>query len=274
MIAVAAPAAPAAPPTTTTPRHISPTSARSYLSCGLRFFFEKVAGIKKPVAAGLHCGKAVHAALQAFHLALWRGGDSSPAAAGIAYEEAFDALERDEGPVGYEDPAERDKARADGLRIVAAYLDSPEALKERPRGVEVILEETLLGLSVPLTGTIDLVRADLTPVDFKSSSSKPDPTNARFEAELQLVSYQLLLEAATGERPRGLELVYLVKTKTPQVIRVQAKAADLHRKHRAIAMLEAAAQGIASERFLPSPGMQCSWCGYRKECWGWKGGAP
>ena len=72
----------------TLPQHISPTAAKSYLSCSLRFWFERVACIRKPTTPALHLGKAVHAALQAFHLARWRGDDDSVEAVADAYERA------------------------------------------------------------------------------------------------------------------------------------------------------------------------------------------
>lgn len=251
------------------PQHISPTAAKSYLSCSLRFWFERVACIKKPTTPALHLGKAVHAALQSFHLARWRGEDDSVEAVANAYELAFNRLEREEGPVNFDDASEREKCRQDGLRVVAAYLDSPEAMKEKPRAVEVLLKEDIPGLSVPLTGAMDLVESNFTPVDFKSAAARPDPNNAAFDHEIQLVSYQLLLEAATGEKPPSLDLVFLVKTKTPQVIRVQSPPADAHRKQRVTALLETAVEGIANSHHHPQPGMHCSWCQYRTECKAW-----
>jgi putative RecB family exonuclease len=213
-------------------------------------------------------GKAVHSALQVFHLARWRGGDDSPEAIAAAYEKAFNHLERDEGPVNFKADNEREKVRLDGLRVVAAYLDSPEAMKERPRAVEVMLKEDIAGLSVPLTGAMDLVEGNFTPVDFKSAAAKPDPAHAAFDHEIQLVSYQLLLEAI-GETPPSLDLVFLVKTKTPQVIRVSSPPANSQRKRRVVALLETAVEGIANDRFHPQPGMQCSWCQFRNECMKW-----
>jgi len=253
---------------TTLPDHISPTAAKSYLGCSLRFFFERVACIRKPTSVALHLGKVVHAALQTFHIARWRGTDDSPETIAAAFDKAFDDLERDEGPVNFDDQAEREKCRLDGLRVVAAYLDSPEALKEKPRAVEVMLKETIPGLSVPLTGAMDLVKGDFTPVDFKSAAAKPDPDNAAFDHEIQLVSYQLLLESI-GESPPSLDLVFLVKTKTPQIIRVSSPPAGARRKLRVIALLETAVQGIAEGRYNPQPGMHCSWCQYKNECMAW-----
>jgi putative RecB family exonuclease len=260
---------PAGPGASSLPEHISPTAAKAYLGCSLRFHFERVLQIRKATPVALHLGKAVHAALQSFHLALWRGEDHSPEAVARAFDAAFTALERDEGPVNWTEKKPREKARGDGLRVLAAYLDSPVALSEPPKAVEVFLHEKIDGLSVPLTGAMDLVRRDLTPVDFKSAASRPDPEHAAFDHELQLVSYQLMLEKATGESPPGLELVFLVKTKTPQVVKVSVPPADARRKARVVRMLETAVDGIASGRFHPQPGMQCSWCQFRSECADW-----
>ncbi len=256
----------------TLPQHISPTAAKAYLSCSLKFYFERVACIKKKTPPALHLGKAVHAALQSFHLARWRGGDDSPETIAAAYDKAFLYLEREEGPVNFKDDTEREKARLDGLRVIAAYLDSPEALRNRPRAVEVMLKENIPGLSVPLTGAMDLVEGNFTPVDFKSAAAKPDINHAAFDHEIQLVSYQLLLEAI-GETPPSLDLVFLVKTKTPQVIRVSSPPADAHRKRRVVRLLETAVEGIASNRHHPQPGMQCSWCQFKNECMAWKSAA-
>jgi putative RecB family exonuclease len=70
------------------PDHISPTAAKNYLGCSLRFYFERVACIRKKTPPALHLGKAVHAALQTFHLARWRGGDDSPETTAAARQRA------------------------------------------------------------------------------------------------------------------------------------------------------------------------------------------
>jgi putative RecB family exonuclease len=265
MIALATP-----PPsrTSTLPDYISPSAAKSYLACSLRFYFERVLQIKKPTTAALHLGKSVHAALQAFHLARWRGTDDSPEVVAAAFEDSFTKLERDEGPVKWKE-GEQEKSRLAGIRLVAAYLDSPEVLKSKPRAVEVPLTETIAGLCVPLTGTIDLVTDIFAPIDFKSAAAKPDPKHAVFDHELQLVAYQLLLEKAAGEKPPSLDLVFLVKTKVPQVIRVSSPPADSKRKDRVIRMIDTAITGMSEGRFHPQPGMACMSCQYRNECRNW-----
>ena len=250
------------------PDYISPSAAKSYLACSLRFYFERVLQIRKATTPALHLGKTVHAALQAFHLARWRETDGSPEVIAAAFEDSFLKLERKEGPVKWKD-GEREKCRLAGLRVVAAYLDSPEAPTAKPRAVEVPLTETIAGLCVPLTGTIDLVTEIFAPIDFKSAAAKPDPKHAVFDHELQLVAYQLLLEKATGEKPPSLDLVFLVKTKVPQVIRVTSPPADRKRKDRVIRMIDTAVTGMSEGRFHPQPGMTCMSCQFRNECRNW-----
>lgn len=254
------------------PDHISPSAAKSYLSCSLKFFFERVLQLPAPTSPSLHLGKAIHAGLQAFHLARWRGGNDSPEAVAGVFEVEFERLERKEGPVSWKGAKARTKAREDGLRVLAAYLDSDEAEKGRPKAVEVPLDQKVEGLPVPLGGVIDLVNEGGIPVDFKSAAARPDPKQAAFDHEIQLVSYQLLVEGATGETPPSLDLVFLVKTKTPQVIRVSSPPADVARKSRVVGLLRLAVEGIAEKRFHPQPGMHCSWCPYRAECAAWPHG--
>lgn len=250
------------------PDYISPSAAKSYLSCSLRFLFERVLQIKKATTPSLHLGKSVHAALQAFHLARWRGTDDSPEVIAAAFEDSFTKLERDEGPVRWKE-GEREKCRLAGLRVLAAYLDSPEVLKGKPRAVEVPLHETIPGLCVPLTGVVDLVTEAFAPIDFKSAAAKLDPADALHGNELQLVAYQLLLEQATGERPPSLDLVFLVKTKVPQVIRVSSPPADRKRKERVIRMFDIAVMGMSEGRYHPQPGLACLGCQFRNECAKW-----
>jgi putative RecB family exonuclease len=90
--------APPAPKVGVLPKHISPSAAKSYLSCSLKFYFERVLQLPAPTSPALHLGKAVHAALQAFHLARWRCGEETPESVAVAFDQAFDELERDEGP--------------------------------------------------------------------------------------------------------------------------------------------------------------------------------
>ncbi len=253
------------------PLYLSPSSVKSYLACPLNYYYDRVVGLREKTSVALHIGKAIHATLQAFNNARWRGEDSSEEAMQEAFSKHFLKLEQQEGPIDYADEEARTKARETAWNTVRAYFTSPEATSDsgKPLGVEVELSAHLPGLPVLVRGTIDLVQSDMTAVDYKSAASKPNPEQAAFEHELQLVSYQMMVEQATGKTPPALDLIYLVKTKTPQIIRVSGKPADEKRKRRVADMYKVAYEGITNERFHPQPGQQCAWCPFRKECSGW-----
>ncbi len=233
----------ASSPSAIRPDYLSPSSVKSYLSCSLRFFFERVAQIRKPTTVALHIGKAIHATLQSFNLARWRGEDSGETAMESAFSTHFLELEKTEGPVDYADEETRQKVRFCAWNTVKTYMSFDEVSSQMPLGVEVGLSASIPGLPVPVRGVID--------------------------HELQLVTYQMMIEETTGDTPPSLDLIYLVKTKTPQVIRVKIPPADEQRKQRIADLYRIAYEGITSEFFHPQPGMQCSWCQNRKECFGW-----
>lgn len=251
--------------------HISASSLKLYLGCSLKYYFKKVLKLPEPTSPSLHLGKAVHAGLQAFHVARWReeAHDAETVLkayhAALAEQEAADPVEFKTG--------EREKLTQNGENLLRAYLETDHAkAADKPVGVEVKLEEDFPELPSPMLGYLDLVRPGNVPVDFKTCASTPDVELESFMHGLQLTAYQLLVEEATGEPVEARELVFLVKTKTPKIIVHRMPPADETEKRRFFGIAQAAVDGIYHERFHPQPGMQCSWCAYRAQCSQWTEG--
>lgn len=250
--------------------HLSASTIKLYLTCPLKFWFKKVQLLPEPVSPSLHLGKAVHAALQCFHKARWRGGCHDRETVQNAFSEAYNAPDE---AAEYPDPEAQAVNHDKGARIVDAYLESGHGkIEELPLGVEVRLEESFPDLPHPVLGYIDLVLSGNVPVDYKTCASCPDLQLEAFQHELQLTLYQLLIETATGDVVRGRELVFLVKTKTPKVIVHRLPPATEQEKRRTLNIARAAAEGIHSERFHPQSGMHCGWCSFRMQCAQWTGG--
>ncbi len=73
--------------------YISASRLKSFLTCRLKFYYERVLGLPSPSSPNLQIGKAVHAGLEAFHRARWEGGESSTPAILEAYHDAYTRLE-------------------------------------------------------------------------------------------------------------------------------------------------------------------------------------
>ncbi|MBC2595676.1 PD-(D/E)XK nuclease family protein, partial [Ruficoccus amylovorans] len=241
--------------------HVSPSAIRDYLQCSLRFYFKRVLGLPEPGSVSLHLGKAVHAGIQAYWIARWRGGDASADVVINHYKTAFDAHEQ-EAPVPFAE-GEREATLAKGEALLRAYCESEHAQNEaRPLGVEVKLQDDFPELPSPLLGYVDLVLSAANgPVvcDFKTVAATPNVELEAFLHEGQLCAYQLLIEEATGQPVSARELVFLVKTKTPKVIVHRLPPADETARERFWSMAQAMVDGVYHERWHPQPGMHCGW---------------
>jgi len=251
--------------------YLSVSRLKSFLSCRLKFYYEKVRGLRPPTSPNFQIGKAVHAGLQHYHTARWRGGDASPEPVVQAYHAAFADLEKDD-PVDYGDK-DRQECVDTGERVLRAYLASERATDPRRiLGVEVYLRMETGTLPIPLVGVLDLVVEGNVPVDFKTVHSTPDLEDEAWQNEIQLTAYHLLMVDATGEVPGPGELVYLAKLKTPKVITQTLPPVDATRIGRFAALAERYVEGVSREEYYPSPGMACRWCSFRRQCSAWKGG--
>ena len=250
--------------------YISASRLKSFLACRLKFYFEKVLGLKPPASPALQVGKAVHAALQSYNLARWRRGDTSPAATLQAYDKAYGELEAAE-PVDYGDSSRQDSIDT-GSRVLDAFLGSELARDpRRVLGVEAYLRKESGDLPLPLVGVVDLVVEGNVPVDYKTVAATPNLDDEGWQHEVQLVAYNLLLRDATGEEPGPGELIYLVKLKSPKAIRQVLPPVTQTQVDRLKALADVYVDGVSREDYHPSPGMSCRWCSYRTQCAAWAG---
>ncbi len=252
--------------------HLSASRLKSFLTCRLRFFYEKVLKLPCPTNAGAQVGKAVHEGLQLFHKAQWRGTELTRPTLLDQYRAGFVRLES-ESEVAYKDTDHRRESQEAGERLLNLYVDSTAAGDPRRiLGVEVWLRSEDKRLPLPLVGVLDLVREGNVTVDFKTVASTPDPEDEAWQHQLQLTAYHLLVADATGEEPPPGELIFLVKTKTPKILVHQVPPVDGTQIDRFLRLADVYAEEVEAERYYPSPGMHCSWCPFKGKCSKWKGG--
>ena len=252
--------------------YLSASRLKSYLTCPLKFYFEKVLGLKKPANAAAHLGKAVHASLASYHTRLWRGEDASVEVIAGRFGFEFSKLE-DAQPVKWDESNDRFEAIASGERLVRAYIeDESKRQQVKPIGVEVSLEAEVEGIPIPLVGVADLVREGNRLTDFKTTAVTPNPTLEAWQHELQVTAYDLLIEATTDEPVSEAELVFLVKTKTPKIVRQTVAPPDAVKRDRFKALAEVYVRGNERREYHPCVGQHCAWCPFREECAKWKGG--
>ena len=247
-------------------RVVSASRLNCFQSCRLKFYFRYVLELVKPGSAALFVGKAVHAALQQWSTARWRGQEHDAPALREGFLMSW-VTGQEEEPVAW-DAGEEDEQQEKAWGLVDMYLrDTPIPAEEKPEAVEVRVEADLTAHGLPtLVGIIDLVRPGGRIVDFKTSAASPNADQVIHRNESQLTAYGLLYREATGKSESGFELHHLVKTKVPKLVVSEAPAVTESQKTKFFRVVESYVDGVGRGDYVPSPGLQCAACEFFGEC--------
>jgi putative RecB family exonuclease len=249
---------------------VSASRLNAFHSCRLKFYFRYILKLRKPVGAALHVGKSVHAALQEWSKQRWHSKPSKSEDLRAGFTDHWISLQA-EDPVDFE-PGEEAAEQSKAWGLVEMYLrETPIPSAEKPLAVEVAVDTDLASHGLPvLRGVIDLIRPGGKIVDFKTTATTPNESQAEHRNQLQLTAYALLYREATGEKESGFELHHLVKTKTPKLVITTHDPVDVKQESKLFRSIESYVDGVEREDWIASPGLQCVACEFFHEC---KGGA-
>lgn len=246
---------------------VSASRLTLYLQCRLKFHFRYVLRLKKPKSPALQVGNAVHSTLSRWNKARWRSQPLSLKQVHQTYEEAWaDHLLAE--PVHWDGDEEAEKMT--GWRLVETYLrESNLDPATKPDAVEVPVDAELVNHGLPrLIGILDLVQ-DGRIIDYKTSSTTPNPEKVAHNIEIQSSTYAELYRHATGKREAGIEVHHLVKLKNPKLVITPLPPMSPQQQTRLFHLMEAYVEGLSRRDFIPSPGMQCTGCEFFNECRAW-----
>lgn len=236
-------------------RVLSQTQIKMYRRCPQQWKLKYVDGRPEEPKPFFNLGSAVHAALEVFHDG--RVAGPAPVEAMVAaFEETFD-------PDAYPTEEERERRRADGLRMIREFHEKHAPGFRPALAIEKAVRFELDG--IPLRGFIDRVDPldddRIRIVDYKTGRAFDIE---RVRTDIQLTLYQLAAEAAFGKDVASVTL-YHVPTQTP--FEVERHGPEQVEKLRTAA--REVADGIEREAFEPTPGRHCRWCDFKPWCPAW-----
>ena len=255
----AAPRAATVPPPTVGERalNLSYGQVSDYLDCPARYRYAHVIRIPTPASHQMAYGRALHAAVQAFHRRQMGGGS-------MALDELHAELDAAWESVGFLTRRHEEARRLAAREALARFWADQQADPARPAAIE---QE--FGVSVGrerVRGRYDRVDIDddgrVTITDYKSSDVR-DPATAgrRARESLQLSLYALAYEAQHGRLPDELALHFL---ESGVVGRVPPSRKRLEKAAEAVAEV---GEGIRAGRFGAAPSaMRCGFCPFREIC--------
>jgi DNA helicase II / ATP-dependent DNA helicase PcrA len=250
-------AAPPRPSLGDRPLNLSYGQVSDYLDCPAKYRFGHVIRIPTAVSHQLVYGKALHAAVQAFHRRQMAGRPMPLAELHAELDAAWEST-------GFLTQQHEDARKAAARDALERFWSAQQADPANPTAVE---QE----FAVPfgrdrLRGRYDRVDTDadgrVTITDYKSSDVRDPATASRRAREsLQLGIYGLAWEAQHGRPPDDLALHFLESG-------IEAHGAPSPKRlARAAEQVTTAADGIRAGSFeaTPSP-TRCGYCPFREIC--------
>jgi DNA helicase II / ATP-dependent DNA helicase PcrA len=239
------------------PLTLSYGQVSDYTDCPARYRYAHLIRLPTPVSHPLVVGRALHAAVQAFHRTQMAGSV-------MPLEELHAELDRHWESTGFVTRAHEDARRASARDALTRFWNEQQASPAPVIGVE---QEFAFRFGPDrVRGRIDRIDRDpdgaIGVVDYKSGDVRDPATATRRSREsLQLAMYALAWESEHGRPPDRLALHFL---ESGEVGLSQATPARLEK---ARSLIASAAAGIRAKRFDANPGpMRCASCPFRTIC--------
>ncbi len=243
--------------------HISPSQLNMYLRCPAQYKFRYVDNIILPPKSALIRGKAVHKGQEYNYLQkidTFEDVKLSEVQEVTAAE--FEALAPETDWEKDEDPG---KIKDDTINLVSLY-HTEIAPSVQPVLVEEKVTVEFENADYILLGYIDVLDNKGFIRDTKTVARTPAQDEA--DKSLQLTAYALAHRHLMGVPEAGVKLDYLVQTKTPKAVTLEATRTDKDIK-RFLNIMDKVVDAIKSGIYYPNPNnFMCSEknCGYYHLC--------
>lgn len=247
---------------------LTPSKIRTFLNCPRRFEFQYVSKLPEPATtSAVLFGKAMHAALERFHLALVDNLVLLPVDLAPTFANALDVQAAKHSTILFREGETRASLIAEARRLLDLYRSVALGfdIMEVEHRFEVALtaqHDSMRGAI--LRGKIDLLTQEPGIVEFKTTRKRPSMNEQNFDDNLQLLAYAFAHHAAFGVIP-SVSFVYFVRGVSPEIVVYRARPSttqfDFFRS-----LVEDVRSRIESGVYLPNPSKLCGFCPYQVAC--------
>ncbi len=252
--------------------HLSASQINLYLLCGLKYRFIYVDKLPKPFKpSGLAFGSVIHSTVDWFH-------KQQIQKRRVALDDLYRILEADwycqkcEDEIRYKEGEDENMLLTMGREMLSLYYHSPQnglVRAELPFRIPLVNPHTGANIGIPFEGFIDLIEADDTITEFKTSAKSI--TSDSLDDMLQLTIYSYAHRLIFGREPRKLKIVNFVKTRTPKLNVMEAAVRKPEDYVRLYHLAAEVLRGIRLGIFFPRQSFLCKDCEFELPCGEWSG---
>lgn len=197
-------------------KELSPSKIGMFRRCPFQYQLRYCENLKIPPASALAWGSSSHTALEHNYREKVKSKMDVPV--GTLTDVFVESWRTYKAEVALEEGENFDKLENEGIDMMKAY-HSEVAPSVMPRLVE-IASYVPLTPQINLSVKIDMVTMDEVIKDHKTS--KKSPAKNALEKDMQVSSYWFTYQQQEGKDPAGAEWDWLVRTKKPKFVSLQA----------------------------------------------------
>jgi hypothetical protein len=235
--------------------------------CPLQYYFSYIENIKRPLRKGgrLILGRSIHSAFaHNFSYKIGSHEDMPSKKVVEIYAAQFDKNVNEEKQRGIEWEENQSSIKDEGVSLTRLYHSTI-----CPTIIPMMVEKEFLfslGEGFPnMKGILDLV--DIKDVLSDMKVSKMQPNLDMLKWDIQLRTYVIAFKIITGRFPSKAEYHYLRRLKNAIVEKLEMPLPTKAELEWFLQYTTRIIQAISSGIFYPTPNqMNCSWCGYYKDC--------
>lgn len=254
--------------------HLSASSIKAYLDCGLFYKFSRIDKLEKAfISDNLLFGSTIHRALADYNQEKIVGTSMNAQQLQKLFEnylkEAFENTSR----IKYSKNNSFESLLDQGKQMLQTYLSKVPKDDYEIIAIEEPFEFKINGLDLPMIGIMDLVEQDENNTviisDYKTMSSST--TINEIDENFQLTVYYMAARRnGYADREIVLKLDCLVKTKQPKFMQVYTFRNHEH-EYRAIKKIKEVYSAIQKQVFVPNAEgtWKCRNCEYKTYCDEW-----
>lgn len=245
---------------------LSASQIGTYRRCSMQWWFRYVAGLKMKPVANMTKGRAVHKGIEAGYTSKADVGEDPPIE--LVLEATSDEFDRSAGGTKWEEGEDPGSVKDRSVNLAAMHH-----AEVMPLVMPALVEHEMhyeITSGVNMIAYADVVTADGAIRDTKTTGRTEKPEVIAMDA--QLAAYTLGAEAE-GLPVERIHLDRLVDIQKPYVQSIELPRGQVD-TDRTRAVAGEVARGIEAGIFVPCDDARtCSWCGYKRACWGqpwWK----
>ncbi len=249
-------------------KHISPSQIKTYLSCGRKYKYKYVEGIKpEKVSFAMPFGRAFHQTVADINLYRKKHQSLEKVDVSSLFKETFEReIDTSETPVEFDKDEDPLLLVSYADKMLKLYMEHIGQMNTEVIAIEHEISYPIQGTDYVFTGIVDAIEKDVSGICIvELKTAEKMWSDSTVDYDLQGPLYKKAITPVYPDTPIKVRYDIVTRGKSPKV---QSKYSDTNNHIQLTDILREVIYGIEKNVYTPRPGYMCTSCDYKDICMG------